>query len=375
VRGWRTFLRPREFKDISQACKHGPVVLLNAHPEHCDAIILLRSGTDPLHIPLPDVTRENLKHQRGTLQDILRCCSVRTRSVESSRLFGKKETFTSKSTQERFEGILNWLWMCVVGPIFKVLELQGIAEGRIWWCSTGAFAGFPLHAASATDAFVHSYTATLGALIEGQAKVGSSSLAKIGAVGVTHSAEHREGLLPGVGKEIKTITSIVGQPNVNKLVGEKATVPAVKSMLQDYSWVHLACHGKQDLVNPPKSHLHLYEGILELGTILQMPLENAEFVYLAACQTAMGDSQMVNESFHLAGGFIAAGFQGAIGTMWSMTDSDGPFVADAVYSYLFQEGRRSRASDTARALQVAVRKMRDSGVPCERWVPFIHMGV
>ncbi|KAJ6575678.1 hypothetical protein DFH09DRAFT_1078629 [Mycena vulgaris] len=53
----------------------------------------------------------------------------------------------------------------------------------------------------------------------------------------------------------------------------------------------------------PKQHC-----VLELEAILRMPLSNAEFVFLAACQSAMGDFQLINESFHLGGGFTAAGF-------------------------------------------------------------------
>jgi CHAT domain-containing protein len=106
-----------------------------------------------------------------------------------------------------------------------------------------------------------------------------------------------------------------------------------------------------------------------------MPLPNAEFVFLAACQTAKGDNQLVNESFHLGGGFIAAGFQGAIATMWSMLDKDGPVVAAVVYSHLFASGRRPQASDAAGALQLAVRKLRNEGVSHERWIPFVHIGV
>jgi CHAT domain-containing protein len=71
----------------------------------------------------------------------------------------------------------------------------------------------------------------------------------------------------------------------------------------------------------------LYDGVLGLETILHMSLPNAELAFLAACQTAMGDAELVNESFHLGGGFIAAGFRGAIGTLWSMDDRDGPAVA------------------------------------------------
>jgi CHAT domain-containing protein len=85
-----------------------------------------------------------------------------------------------------------------------------------------------------------------------------------------------------------------------------------------------------------------------------MPLPNAQFVFLAACQTAIGDTQLVNESFHLGGGFITAGFQSAIGTMWSMNDNDGPVVAEIVYSHLFRDGQHPKHTDAVEALQFSV---------------------
>jgi CHAT domain-containing protein len=163
--------------------------------------------------------------------------------------------------------------------------------------------------------------------------------------------------------------------DVQCLLGARATVDAVKLQLRDCSWVHLACHGYQNSHDPTKSHVHLYGGNLELETILRMPLPNAQFVFLAACQTAMGDSELVNESFHLGGGFITAGFQSAIGTMWSMNDSDGPTVAEIVYSHLFREGQHPKHTDAAEALQLAVKHLKDKKVPYERWIPFIHMGI
>jgi CHAT domain-containing protein len=181
--------------------------------------------------------------------------------------------------------------------------------------------------------------------------------------------------LKGVKEEVKKIASIVKEPHVQCLVGEHATVDAVKAKLQDCPWVHLACHGCQNPVNPTKSYLQLYGGNLELDTILRMPLTNAQFVFLAACQTAMGDAGLVNESFHLSGGFIAAGFRSAIGTMWSMNDADGPTVAEMVYSHLFRDGQQPQASGAAEALQLAVNELKKRKVPYERWLPFIHIGI
>jgi CHAT domain-containing protein len=106
-----------------------------------------------------------------------------------------------------------------------------------------------------------------------------------------------------------------------------------------------------------------------------MQLSNKEVVFLSVCQTAMGDTKLVSESFRLREGFIAAGFRGAIGTGWSMTDSDGAVVAELVYSHLFRDGRVPQDEGAAEALHLAVKELKARKVPPERWIPFIHIGV
>ncbi|KAJ7794587.1 CHAT domain-containing protein, partial [Mycena leptocephala] len=245
---------------------------------------------------------------------------------------------------------------------------------RLWWLPTGAFTGLPLHACPPNDHFIHSYTSTIGSLLEAHNRLPTTHQ-RIGLVGVTYTGPGQMHFLKGVGEEIKKITAIIKWPDLQCVEGKQATVGAVEQQLQDCSWVHLACHGTQNLVEPVKSCLLLYGGILQLETILRMPLPNAEFVFLAACQTAMGDAVLVNESFHLGGGFIAAGFRGAVGTLWSMNDSDGPRVAESFYSHLFRDGREPQATDAAEALHHAVTELKARNVPYERWIPFIHMGV
>ncbi|KAJ7263798.1 CHAT domain-containing protein [Mycena rebaudengoi] len=258
----------------------------------------------------------------------------------------------------------------LLSPIYVALNANGIISGRLWWCPTGDFTGLPFHAANPGDQFIQSYTPTLGALLEANSKTPPTDPPRIGLVGVTHTGPQRDQELPGVEEEITKISSIAGDKyQVQSLIGKNTTVDSVKQTLNDCAWIHLACHGEQNIIEPPKSCLQLYGGTLELETILQMSLPNAEFVVLAACQTAKGDAALVNGSFHLGGGFIAAGFQGAIATMWSMDDKDGPIVAETVYSHLLGSGKRPQASEAAKALQLAVRKMRDAGVPHEQWVP------
>ncbi|KAJ7926275.1 CHAT domain-containing protein [Mycena leptocephala] len=370
------FLLPKSYNVLRHASQGGPVIILSSHQDLCDAIVLPNPTSDPVHVPLQNITLELLKSQRDRLKDLLRRSNVRNRGQSSSsRIFSGCENFSKKPTEECFEDILNWLWMDVVSPVYQVLKSHDISDGRLWWLPTGDFVELPLHASPPTDEFIHSYTATLGSLLDAYAKKSSTTVPKLAVVGVTHTDSTRSRFLNSVEPEVKKILSIAKDSHVQCLLGEQATVDAVKLQLQDCSWVHLACHGYQNPLYPTQSHLRLYGGDLELETILRMPLPNAQFVFLAACQTAMGDAHLVNESFHLGGGFITAGFQSAIGTMWSMNDSDGPVVAEIVYSHLFRNGQHPKHTDAAEALQLAVKHLKDTKVPYERWIPFIHMGV
>jgi hypothetical protein len=63
-----------------------------------------------------------------------------------------------------------------------------------------------------------------------------------------------------------------------------------------------------------------------------------------------------------------------------MEDKDGPDVADTFYRHLFQVNDQGdvQPPDTtqaARALHLAVKKLRENGCSFKRWVPFIHLGL
>ncbi|KAJ7118399.1 CHAT domain-containing protein [Mycena crocata] len=290
--GFENFLLPKPYITLRNAAQNGPIIILNSHKKSCDALIILPSIAEPIHVSFPNVELEHLKSQQVMLRELLGRCNLRLRDSDPTRLFGRQEFFKSKSTEECFADLLSWLWEYVVEPVYQTLELHGIKDGRLWWLPTGAFTGLPLHACPRTGHFNHSYTATLGALLEAYSRKPSSNSPKFGVVGVTHTGPGRTQFLNGVETEVRRITDIVKEPHMNCLLSEQATVEAVKPLLQDCSWVHLACHGTQNLKELSKSCLSLHEGDLELETILRMPLPNAEFVFLAACQTPKGDATL-----------------------------------------------------------------------------------
>jgi len=181
--------------------------------------------------------------------------------------------------------------------------------------------------------------------------------------------------LPFAVEEVNKITGAVGENRVDMFLSEQATVDNVSAHLPTCTWLHLACHGYQDSSDPLKSCLMLYGGELELGQILNTALPRAEFVFLSGCQTRTGDAKLENESMHLVGAMICAGFCGAIGTMWGIADWDMPKIANIVYTELFKNNRVPKVDEAAHALNVAVQAMCRHGIPLHRWLPFVHIGV
>ena len=143
--------------------------------------------------------------------------------------------------------------------------------------------------------------------------------------------------------------------------------------MDECPWLHLACHGTQNAEDPTKSALILADGDLELSEIIKHPLPHAEFAFLSACQTATGNDMLQEEAVHLAAGMLLAGYRSVIATQWAILDAHGPVVAETVYETLFHDGQVDHTR-SARALHLAVRKLRLSGASFISWVPFMHFG-
>lgn len=203
------------------------------------------------------------------------------------------------------------------------------------------------------------------------------------AVGMSSYPDSPSLSLPSVKQEMEGISNIIGAINENhgrslvelvRIEDAEARVNATLNAMKSSDIVHLACHGCQDGTQPLDSHLILSDGVLCLREILSAELSNAKFGFLSACQTATGDLELVNESFHLAGGLLAAGLKGAIGTLWSIADEDAPEVAGEVYKAIVTKDGVD-LEKAAEGLQTAVRKMREKNLPPHRWIPFIHVGI
>jgi len=174
---------------------------------------------------------------------------------------------------------------------------------------------------------------------------------------------------------VQSIQCEAGRLYVTWLNDREATVAAVLGYMKECHWVHLACHGIQDPVNPTDSAFLLFDKPLTLKEIAKQSFSHTELAFLSACQTAKGDRELPEEAIHLAAGMLMAGYGSVVATMWSIQDDDGPIVAEEFYKYLIEaDGDSSKA---AYALHHAVAHLRDlrGEDKFECWIPFIHLGI
>jgi CHAT domain-containing protein len=263
---------------------------------------------------------------------------------------------------------------------------------RIWWCPTGPLAFLPLHAAGiynskyqagqcVSDFVVSSYTPTVQSLNN---KFKNSSTSSKYTSLVLISQPNTPGFfpIPSTQKETNDIKTLMDRSGIDVLLLEdaKATTEKVKTEMKVHNWVHFACHAIQDMTEPLKSGVYLHDGRLELLEIMRQHISNPDLAFLSACQTSKGDFELSEEVVHLAAGMLAAGYNGVVGTMWSISDMHGPKFATEFYKYLLtKEGSEGLDStQAAYALDHAVRKVReglgDGDNAFLTWVPYVHFG-
>ncbi|VDB91775.1 unnamed protein product [Peniophora sp. CBMAI 1063] len=394
--GFEDFLCPLSVTGSMPSIKrlHGPVVFINVHSTSCDALALLPSG-DVRHIPLPGLTATRADSLRSAWTRMLQSAHVRTRAAVMpwhARAGDRHSTL--------LERVLHKLWLWLVCPVLQDLDLMGStnATGRplphITWCPTGPLMQLPLHAAGvyapdasrdakpqrAFDFVVSSYIPSLSALLRTRESARAESSTPETLV-ICQPATPNHSPLPGTQHEHARISAVLPAPTITLLNDKDATVDRAISEMRSNTWVHLACHGFQDPKDPTQSAFALIDGPLTLSTLMSEVAENAEFAFLSACQTAVGDEKVPEESAHLAAGMLAVGFKGVIATMWSIGDADAPIVVEAYYKKLLELRGTSATSDgytgAAYALHEAVRVLREHVGERNfvRWAPFVHFGV
>ncbi|KIM21907.1 hypothetical protein M408DRAFT_79820, partial [Serendipita vermifera MAFF 305830] len=382
IPGLETFMRAKTFDELAPAASEGSVVILNDHESRCDAIVIrpdeAKGGSvSVINIPLKGFTSSVSAKLQHDLRSLLRLARVRARDTRKSN-----RDYSDGRKKTELVDILRELWIKVAQPVVDGLEYKGQGDElpRIWWSATGSFSFLPIHAAGmygmegsescVSDYAISSYAPTLTAILD-QPQRGTSTEFRI--LTVAQPATPYAKPIPMTETEVKLIKQYTKDLDVLNLSSEHATVKAVLEGMKTSNWIHLACHGEQNVKEPMKSGFLLHDRILELSMIVHTTLPTTDFAFLSACQTAVGDEKIADESVHLAAGMLLAGCRGVIATMWSIEDEDAPTVTEEVYSRILKDGVPNRKA-AARALQEGVARLKKSGASFLSWVPYIHIG-
>jgi CHAT domain-containing protein len=184
--------------------------------------------------------------------------------------------------------------------------------------------------------------------------------------------------LLAVDSEIELVRKLVPETiNRTTISGDAATRASALQGLEENTWVHLACHGKQDREQPYNSHFVMKDQPITLLDIMEKDIPHAEFAFLSACHTAVGDEETPDEVIHLAAGLQFSGFKSVIGTLWEVDDAVAKHVVKAFYENLFkdlEDGDKMDCTKAAWALNRATHSVKTK-VPLEQRMVFIHVGV
>ncbi|KAG9082238.1 hypothetical protein FS749_007010 [Ceratobasidium sp. UAMH 11750] len=376
---FHNFLAPKTMRELKEATGVGAIVVVVFWGHNCNALALRPESESITHIPLRSFSSQKASELLHRLNICLRSTGVRRRG-------DRYPVYHIDSAVENMEPILTTLWLDLVKPVLAALSyLDARSSGtlpRITWCATGALAFLPIHAAGCYDDgsleqifnyAISSYTPSLQALVPPASKASSNYLGML-AVGQAKTSGLSE--IPGTVEELAYIEQHSQGFHFTKLEGQNATVDAVLSAMEEHSCLHIACHASQNLSKPTTSAFYLHDGTLDLATITQKARNHTRLAFLSACETAMGDDGLPEESVHLAAGVLMAGYPTVVATMWSIKDADAPLVADDFYSQLVSENGFDHKR-ACRALHVAVSNLRERvGVKSfVNWVPYIHMGI
>ncbi|KAJ2930882.1 hypothetical protein H1R20_g6236, partial [Candolleomyces eurysporus] len=412
VPGFENFLQPSPCSTLLQHLPDsGPIIIINAHEDRCDAIALLAGLDEPFHIPLLSFSQKKAVTYSNALTAHLQLKELRMRGVHADRDEeedednGPTERTMRPSVKKLGNGIicniLESLWKEVVKPILEALgfpRLQSSSETtlpRIWWCPTGPMSFLPIHAAgiyggkdsdTILNYAVSSYTPSV-TLLADRIKNNHPIHQDVSGLFLT-SQPDAPGLsrIPGVTKEVTSIHNQAIEHGVRalNLAGSDVTVDMALQHMEEFSCIHLACHASQDQNEPLQSRFRFHSGSLDLSRIIRKNLKNADLAFLSACETSTGEEKLSEEVVHLAAGMLAAGYRRVVATMWAIADKHAPEVASDFYGYLLArrvegDGSGFDGSDSAYALHHAIEQLRkrldDSEKSLLTWIPYVHFGL
>ena len=132
--------------------------------------------------------------------------------------------------------------------------------------------------------------------------------------------------------------------------------------------LHFATHGLFRPDNPFFSALKLADGWVDVREIYRLPLR-ARLVVLSACESGAVQVQGADETIGLVRGFLAAGAQSLVVSLWNVHDAS----AAQIMADFYRELMRQRLTPAA-ALRAAQRRAIRQDRHPYFWAPYTAIG-
>ena len=156
--------------------------------------------------------------------------------------------------------------------------------------------------------------------------------------------------LPGAGRETRMINRDWADSRI--LLRTLASEANFRRYASSFEYLHLASHGEFNADHPLRSRMLLAPGGGEDGTLTASELYglrlNANLVTLSACETGLGAVTPGDDVVGLTRGFLYAGAQSIITTLWPVSDAETAFLMSVFYEEL-------KTNSKAGALRKAIR--------------------
>jgi CHAT domain-containing protein/tetratricopeptide (TPR) repeat protein len=155
---------------------------------------------------------------------------------------------------------------------------------------------------------------------------------------------------------------------------ETATVAKLSEAASTSDVLHLATHGLFRPDNSFFSALKLADGWLDVREIYRLPL-TARLVVLSACESGVGQIRAGDEVVGLARGFLAAGAQSLIASLWNVHDKSAAHFMEFFYRILQGDGAvQATPVQPAAALRAAQLNALRTGAHPYFWASFFAIG-
>ena len=398
LHGFEDFLMVPRFDGLRKAAEGGPIVMLNAGPQRCDAVVVHPERAEPVALEklTIEMVESQVKRYLKTIWDYQQAC--RDEAMARARIDGGAVNYQAAQVYDRarahavgqqkhmdatFTEIAEWMWYALAEPVLSALGSSpgGDAPRRLWWCPTGLLAFLPVHAAglhahasgqTVLDTVISSYVPSLRALL--QARVRPQDESGSGDLLLVAVPEAVGGGVPllKVDEEVAMLRDLLGG-RCSLRAGEAATRQSVLEDLRAHRHAHFSCHGLDDPADPRQAGVRMHDGLLSVRDIAAARF-SGEFAFLSACKTATSISRLPDEALNLASALHHAGFRHVVATQWSVYDSVAAEVSRLFYAAATDSGRLV-PDRAAVALHGAVKELRNLyPASPSKWIPYVHLG-